>query len=356
MIKVGIYPSAIDREKNTYFRMIEKCLSQLGFQTIDWNAAIFDSNAQYIILNFYENISKRILISALGKYIQKVAFLLVIKVLRKKIILTIHNKHPHDNGYPFFTDRLMKKEILLSDAIVGHTSITVDIIKDYASKFDDKKLFIVPHPLYEVVGEFEKISNIPTDSRRKMVLLFTGCIRKYKNIELIIRLAKEKLNDEIRFVISGACNDEEYIKKLKHMARGIENISFSFEYLDEYDLQKIISECDLLVLPYDKRSTLNSGMMHMAFSMGKTCICPDIGTAIDMPDGLLYIYHYDENSEESHFSGLKSSYEKAYKDFTEGTLIDKGLKCFEYVSKNNSQAVIAQEYLRVFKSIECRKY
>ena len=52
---------------------------------------------------------------------------------------------------------------------------------------------------------------------------------------------------------------------------------------------------DVLVAPYNKESSLNSGTLWMAMSYKKSMILPRIGCVKDIPNynDLLYVYNYE---------------------------------------------------------------
>src|SRR5690606_41220272 len=76
---------------------------------------------------------------------------------------------------------------------------------------------------------------------------------------------------------------------------------------------QFMAEAELLVLPYDLRSSLNSGPVSFSFSYKKTVICPLIGSIEDMGEGKANVFHYSYQTDEEHADQLADQIDKAIK-------------------------------------------
>ncbi|MGX7835548.1 glycosyltransferase, partial [Campylobacter fetus subsp. venerealis] len=121
-----------------------------------------------------------------------------------------------------------------------------------------------------------------SDTRLK--LLFLGAIKPYKNIELLIDLAK-KFPLDIQLTVAGNPSSDSYRSELEALALDTQNIKLDLTFIPDEELPGYIHESDLLILPYSLASSLNSGTVILAFSYGRTVICPRIGTIDDLKAG-----------------------------------------------------------------------
>ncbi len=275
----------------------------------------------------------------------------------KKIIYTIHNKKPHNIEKSYWSEKLMKKMCMVSDKIVGLCPDTEEVIEDICPDAVSK-LVIIQHPNY--------ISNYANDSRanfRKkysfkeddMVFLFMGFVSPYKNLELLIETFKEITNPHIKLLIAGKPCSKEYKEELEKQIGNCENIKVDFRYIPDDEMVCYYNTSNIVILPYHKTSSLNSGAVYLTFSLGKTVICPDIGTINALKDKtFVYEYHYDD--EAKHAEMLKKRILDACNDFYKNpkAIYLKGQAAFEYVKKEHSDEEIAKEY-KVLYSELCKR-
>ena len=74
-------------------------------------------------------------------------FLRMLKIFRKKIVFTLHNKKPHNIEKDDYSVRLMRKMCKMSDAIVGMCEETYSVVEDLLPEAKNK-VHIIPHPNY----------------------------------------------------------------------------------------------------------------------------------------------------------------------------------------------------------------
>ena len=101
---------------------------------------------------------------------------------------------------------------------------------------------------------------------------------------------------------------------------------------------------DVLVLPYDTRSTMNSGTMLLAFSFGRTVILPNIPMAEEFDDKLFYKYAYKDERE--HRQNLTKEMKRA---FSNGRQENRrmGGKLRTYVEKYHSIEAVKDNLLKL---------
>lgn len=321
---------------------------------------------RYIILNWYDEFQKmrkpltvRGMVHIAANRVKRV------EQLRRsgvRIVTVIHNNRPHNRlsfATAFLSRNLRRFLCWRSDAIVGLCRATEARLQETVHGWDrlgmGEKFHVVPHPNYS--GSYDD-----SDLRRldafgfgnRFTFLLTGRLRTYKNLELTLALAR-KFEDEgldARFVMAGFCGEPQYLRALKSAAPG--NVEIIDGFLSEDDMARYVRSCDALLLPYDK-STLNSGVCLLAFTMARTVVCPDIGTLEDIPRDLAYTYAYKD--EQDHPSRLYEAARDAY----EGRLRDpvgfaaKGIALRGIVLERNSIESVGRAWSEVFDDIERRR-
>lgn len=274
----------------------------------------------------------------------------------------IHNRVPHDRPSDDILEASLRMRRLLcekSDAIVGLCEQTREVLKEesnqnFASVLD-KKFFVVPHPVYECYGVQPYVnSKSPFKvGGNRFTFLFLGQVRPYKNIELILEVARVFLGEkiEVEFVVAGGCPTD-YWRSLKTDVPA--NVAFLLGHVPDDEIVSLVSSADALILPYDVGSSLNSGSCMLAFSLKRTVVCPAIGTLQTVPKELVYSYSYTVGDQESHLRALTESARRAYNDMRRDPLAfaDKGRRLYWHVSRSNSLQAVGNALQSIFEAVE----
>src|SRR5690606_12242868 len=118
------------------------------------------------------------------------------------------------------------------------------------------KIVHIPHP--DFVNVYGPMVAETLEARNpKLQLLFIGAIKPYKNIELLIGLAK-KFPETIHLTIAGNPNSDSYRRELETLAKEMRNITLELKFIPDEELPTYIHQSDLLILPYSLDSSLNS--------------------------------------------------------------------------------------------------
>ena len=242
-------------------------------------------SADWIILNWWEDeYFKR---SKLRRWIAK----WLLKLSRAKKTVVFHNKQPHECTHEKMD--FYKKLLLSADRIILLTESSrknlATIIGEEAAQ---QKSVVVHHPNYDVRPK--NWSEKPED---RFKVLFFGFLRPYKNIELLIDVAKK--HQEIDFIISGDAEGHEgYADSLIEKCNGVTNIKLDVRFLSDEDLDVLIEDAHILCLPYNIVSSQNSGVAIYAFSKGINVVIPEIETIKELKNkSCVYSYSYDSISE-----------------------------------------------------------
>lgn len=283
---------------DSYIDIMHRMISN-HCQTVDYldcKADIYEkSDISVIYLNWIEDImddSDRL-------FLQKAAARGV------RIVWVFHNKLPHDarlqNDGKLADMRFLTQ---LADRIVIHSQESIAVLQAYDPGLKREKVHYLPHPdfigrYYEYCTGIRSRLGVGED---EMLFALYGNLKPYKNIELLIE-AMEKLTDlNCHLLAAGQAQDAGYAQELQRLTRKMENVTVLNGYISNLQMGSFLKAADVLVLPYDTTSGMNSGAMIMAFSYERTVVVSDIAMAHDFPEGLLYRYGY--TSQEEHRSEL----------------------------------------------------
>lgn len=342
---------------NKYVDNIKRLLKNNNIEVVSIKQCIINLNlfkkCEIFNFNWFEGIKGNRL-QQIVIYYGKVFLLRWLKINNKKIIYTIHNKKPHDIKDDKYSLKMMNKLCDYSDVILGLCPETKSVLNSIDKKYE-KKLKLTLHPNY--IYNYENMNN---DNYRKyfnikeddLVFLFFGFVSPYKNLEGIIKIFKKLNMNNIKLLIIGKPITPQYKQELISVIGKSENIKYNFSYIEDSEVFKYYNTSNIVILPYHKDSSLNSGAVYLSFSLKKTVICPEIGTikALKTKD---FIYNYDYNLEEEHIEKLEKIILNVCEEYLENSqkVLNNGIKAYEYVKKYHSDKVIGESYKKIYESL-----
>ena len=279
--------------------------------------------------------------------IKKKKLLLLYKLLGIKIIWVFHNRIPHevinDETKAKSAKRTMCFMAGISDAIILHSRNSRKYLLEYTN--NHKKFFYVPHPDY--IRQCMWGQDVQNEDNC-FTFVFQGAIFPYKNIELLIKVFKDLKLPDCKLHIAGKAYDEIYEKKIRELCQGA-NICLTLEYLTDSAVGEVIRKADVMVLPYDLRSSMNSGAMLNAFSNRRTVIVSNNAMAQDYR-GKDFLYVYDYSSQQEHYEQLKKTMKSAYEN---GIAVNRtmGENAYEYTRRHNGDKAVIHKLEKVIDAI-----
>lgn len=342
-----------DNSENQYIHLIVRGIEKNGF-SVNPLDDLFKSwthflSIRLVHLNWFENLDESSKTAAWKSFIRKTVALLAIKASGKKLVWTMHNRLSHEKGSGKLSDALVKLILKSVDAVVIHCRATEEVLKMVAPQFRGK-ILLVPHPHF--IGTYGPKLDIPKKPNHRLKLLFLGAVKPYKNLELLIRVCRE-FGDAITLTIAGKPASEDYAKVLGRLASDAENIRLLLGFVEDTQIPDLIGDCDLLVLPYDLRSSLNSGTVILAFSYGRTVICPRIGTIDELGESVSGVFAYSYSSEEEHESELRQAIQQALdlKISDPAALSQMGMAMMEHVRVANDPTIAANGLSKLYREL-----
>lgn len=349
---------------NPFIEQTKTAIELAGCEVVPWKhllANIPSSQKRYLILNWFDEPRGTPFVIA-AKSIKRRLTIRWYRLQGVRVLFIVHNRYPHENqsGLAMSAARSLRASICRQcDAIIGLSHATEnalkDLLPDWESSDYKEKYFVIPHPNYFGCYNDSSIDRINAfgygDS---FTFLLVGNIKRYKNIELILSVATEFESEQLdaKFVIAGRCDDQKYYQELNEAAPG--NVEIIEGFVSEDDMSRYIKSADAMILPYDS-SSLNSGVCILAFSLGRTVVCPKIGSLENVPDDLVFSYTY--NNEQEHLDNLRNASRKAYitKQTDPQSYAELGHKLRDFIADNNSLEIVGEKYIEVFQSIENRR-
>lgn len=258
-----------------------------------------------------------------------------------KIIWVFHNRVSHDANKEIMCRENICFLIKHIHKIVVLSHESVKYLLEYDSDLDRGGIFYLPHQNYlTAYGELEDLelkSRLPKD---KFVYGCIGTLRPDKNFELVIRaFTRMPDNEKCVLLIIGEPSSEGYYATLQELSKDNENIYFVSSRIPDYMMNFYVQLMDVLVLPYDLKTSMNSGIMLLAFTNRRTVISSDISMAYEFDENMLYRYSYDDD--EQHLEQLLLQMEAAYRDGRE-CVREKGELLYQEAKVSNAKENVAR--------------
>lgn len=264
----------------------------------------FFFRANIFWLNWFEDLKCASRFLAFLLLCIKLVYLLLMRVVGGKIVIAIHNKKPHEMSYPILESWFMRFLIRYSDTIVVLCHESISFVNKLMGKDYSKKIKVILHPTYQCLPK--QYALIPS---KKFTILFFGHLRPYKNIELLLEMAQKY--PQFNFLISGKPISIEYEKILLEKKGNMSNVHLEFRFNTVEEIERMMENASILVLPYHLETTLNSGVAMYAFSKGINVVIPKIGTVLELENrDMVFAYLYQE--QEQHKKELEKAINDAY--------------------------------------------
>lgn len=363
MKTVAVYPFPSDNDSNTYVKMILENAEAENLKFIPFENSVsktfkMDSKkVQEVYLNWYENFEAPELWVTFRRLLKRWFILHLLKRKHIDIVPTVHNRQTHDTKWGRLSKAFTKYLYGNAKNLLILCENTRDVLKEtfgegFYKKKLEKKCVKIPHPTYTSIYPIstKDIRKAYCISDKDMVLLYLGAIKKYKNVELIIRLAKyfQRKGYNGKFILAGGCSDSDYLEQLRKETQGLTNLILVPHFIGDEEIDGFMKAADVFICPLNIESSLNSGSCMLGLTYGKQVICPKIGTIQELNYGMPYTYVYQ--TKEEHYTELEKAAEKAYSDFTRNVVEyrekETELKC--YMERRFSPTITGKKYYDFF--------
>ena len=347
-MKIAIYPYKSD--SNQYIELIKKAIIKLDIDINSFDDVYKDSvllnDTEIFIFNWYESLYINSFFRQTIRFIRRYFKLIVLKLKRKKIIWVLHNKIPHDSKFNLYSNLLMKFFSKQSYKIIIHSMESREYLKKFISdKLITEKVVYVPHPNY--IGVY-KDSDLVETNKHTLNLLFIGAIKPYKNIDILIKAFNDLNLPDMTLKLAGKVSSNEYKSYIEELISYNKNIIPEFRFIKDDEINDLIRKSNILVLPYDIKSSLNSGTIILAFSNKRTVLSPMIGTLKDFDNNKMF-FSYDYDDEITHIEELKKVLLEVYNlhKINHNKVYEMGIDCYNMVKFNNSIDKVSESLRKI---------
>jgi len=216
---------------------------------------------------------------------QEYFFINLLKLLRFKIVYTVHDLLPEQcDAHP--DHDALEKIYRKVDALIVHAENNK---REFVSTFevDPEKIYVIPHGSNDLFYTDKRMSKEAAKEelgffRGKKVILFFGLIKRYKGLEHLVEAfqeVKERL-DNVALLIVGKIYDGDpegfkYYSDLIGQLRGREDILCVEDYIPLEKIALYFYASDVVVLPYISNYT--SGVLLSAYAAGRPVVVTDTG-------------------------------------------------------------------------------
>ncbi len=216
----------------------------------------------------------------------RVLLMLYYKLLRKKIVLTVHNVNAkkRDLNDTLLNRLTLKIQYRLADHLFVHTKkMKCELIEEFG--ISASAITVIPFGINNAVPN----TNLTSDEARRRlgiaekdrVILFFGNIAPYKGLEYLVDAFRQVAtrNGSYRLIIAGNLkNCETYWNGIQEMITHDRNggqILLKIEYIPDDETEVYFKAADLFVLPY--RHIYQSGVLFLGYSFGLPVVATDVG-------------------------------------------------------------------------------
>lgn len=293
------YISPFTNNTNAYIELHKQTLKDVGYDVKPLNfKALFSvelldvlSSSNLLVFHWLETrvfqwSKGKSKVSIIGLF-QVLIYMVVIFLSRAKTIYVVHDHSVHD------TLGCNKKLSVFFIRTIARIS-KLRVVHD-PSYEDIYKAHYIPHPLYweqDILSADSRITNAPTN--QAILFGIVGAIRPYKSIDEVLSVWPQNA----RLLIRGKAL-ESYRALLQSimMNRSLNNVELTTGFMSKQELDSVINNLDVLIIPHLSESMLVSGSFFEAIGRVKFIVArtsPFLRWAAKEFDGIYLFNHAQE--------------------------------------------------------------
>lgn len=280
------------------------------------------------------------------KFILYVIDFILVKIIGKKIVWTVHNKFMHESQNVCWERKFRKLLIFMSDKILVHSGSAIPEIKNAYGLRQINNCTIIPMGNFidaykNNISKEEALKKLGLNGRTK-VFLFFGAIRNYKGVvQLIEGFKNNEALQDATLLIAGNPFTEIIKQEIVDMVNGSQNIKLFLYFIPDDDVQIFMNAADVVIFPF--QDILTSASVVLAMSFGKALIAPKKGCLADMLDEKgAYVYSKNDDLEHvlcraltANFELMGQHNEKLIRRYNWNKMADLTKSVYEEISNKN---------------------
>lgn len=268
--------------REPYLRLLYRNVSSKGIDVFDstWKVSslkllFLRRNIRIVHVHWLEHYfkSSNPLITACASCIFIFQFMFF-KILRLKIMVTLHNVVPHERQFPRVEHVIFAWALHLSDGIIVHNNYSKRFAEE-VYKINAKKLFVIPHGNF--LNYYPNSTTSSEEAKKnlgilpdKFVLMFFGIIRPHKRIKLLTSSFAEAVKKDPRLflLIAGRCLDASVRTELiRFQARFPDNCLIKTYHIPDDEVSTLLKAADIGVLPYQKVTSSGAALLFTSYGL-----------------------------------------------------------------------------------------
>ena len=246
-------------------------------QTFSWRSAL---RADYDIFHVHwpENLPKgNSPLKSLGRRMFTRALLLRLRMKRIPIVRTLHNlERPEGRS---------RAEHRILDRIDRQTALVIRL-NDLTPVAEGLAFETILHGHYR-----DWFSGYGRKDRVPGRLGFFGLVRHYKNVAHLVTVQRA-LPDRFTLRVAGNPSNQELVDEIEDARGGDDRVTLDFHFLTDAELAEVVSESQLIVLPY--REMHNSGSVLTTLSLDRPVLVQENAVnrdlAAEVGEGWIHFY------------------------------------------------------------------
>ncbi|GHE39074.1 hypothetical protein [Sphingobacterium griseoflavum] len=194
-------------------------------------------------------------------------FLLLSKVLKRRIIWIHHNIEPH-GGKTFSSRAIIHALERFSSKIIIHTKQSYN----YLNPSCHGRCIYLLHPYFS--------TSLAVGAKERFDILIWGTVRKSKGILEFVTYLKDH-DAKLKVLIVGRFQDDVYYNNVLEMCSTSSNIVIENRFIKDEEFLDLHAVAKKIVFIYNGPSVLNSGALIKSLSTGRDIIGPHRGAFVD---------------------------------------------------------------------------
>lgn len=227
----------------------------------------------------------------------------ILKMIKKncgKLVFTAHNVFPHVNGEKYLND--LNEIYRIVDVIILHGEA---VKKEFDTLFFEHshKVYIQRHGTYlKQITEYN-LNNIDKKFIEKVnkydkIFAFVGLVFYNKGVDRLVKIWLDKCSQSKNLLIVAGGKKSKYpeLEKLEDQIHNCENIIYIDSYIDDDNFSFILSNADVVILPYRHASV--SGVVFSAAEFATPVLTTNVGSISEylLKDINSFVVDIDDNS------------------------------------------------------------
>jgi len=229
------------------------------------------------------------------------------------VVWTGHNLQPHDIVRPALWRLYFRLFRTQTDLLISMGDGATELLTRAYPSLSQTPVAVVPHGHYRDVYPSRPDTaaarrSLGVDSSRPVLLLF-GQFRTYKNVPKLVESWARLPVPRPQLLVAGEPGRPELDAAVRSEAAGHPDAHLLLRFVDDGEVPAFFAAADVVVAPYLKRSTLNSGVAILALSFGRPAVLTDTPANRDLQRlvGAAWVYLCDGTPQDAFRVALEAA-------------------------------------------------